>query len=299
MDDVLLTTLEQWEEDGTAVTLELVDRLLSATADTSHEFDKALKALVVAHKAAVDEFENAAMFAEARRLQELAQASRVRLGAGYAGGEVRLSRDYRVDPYWLLSADRDASFSRWLVRTDGGLVPYGLPRLKMIPALDSMTGRMAFVRLASSRITYVRTAVRWNRAYVLDETRTLRVTVDLPSSQTRRRNMLVTAEDWYDPSLRCRLHLKFTGRDLELVAIKADGQSWRHKTYGELTETLREHLTEAQGKARFVGAFLRSFKYSSLDVEHKNVRDFFDGHRYRLSLVEVAEVPVLLVRKYA
>ena len=164
----LVRTLNKWFNEAVPVDGELVDRLLARLEQPMAHAREAIQDLIDSFgdvergyrsEMTRRRFEEHLAQARLRPMAEAlrAAASKSRFSTGQAVAWAQLdwaeSGDYRS-----LRAERNADLTNWN-SPDGSNVR--LEHLKFYPALLGPDGRVAFVRVAQSRITYVWRGVRW------------------------------------------------------------------------------------------------------------------------------------------
>lgn len=289
-------TVLEWFDAADIVPLALVDQLLSGLHLEAKAVVGAHQTLIQAYESQHAEYLLLQREAERKQAEALEARSRYRLARGGAFADVRLESG-KVDDYWTLVVDRDDSLTDWILVTEDGTSPLHLPRHRMIPVLDTKTKQMCFARLEKTRITYVRDKVSWTGAKALIPNRPVDVTVSLPRERTTRRNLILTVAEAGSGRLRCHLDLKFDGESLRLVGIRSMHQSWRQPGYRLWTDEWEELLSTQEGQHLVVQSVLARFKFARLGIRNKNVKNFFDGRRYRVGMAEYAETPMLLTTR--
>jgi hypothetical protein len=227
------------------------------------------------------------------RLARLAEESRIQLQSRivYARLKEVGSWESRYESLVVWGAH---SLMLWQRVTAGrGREPYELNWLSMYPAFFSDSGRMAFVRLAKSRITYARSVVRWNEP--LDVGDVGRVTaVQMPHENLSRRNLEIAVDG--RTAGACKVQVKLMGSDLQLAGIEADPYRFGSQ---DLARELGAHLAAPASLRSLVERALSDFRYSTLGRDNPNMRQFVEaGPYYRIRLYELGKSPVLWIAKH-
>lgn len=312
-DTTFAATLAEWYAAATPVSLDFIEGLLAELADLAeaarsasnrltdefdHEWAKYLAQL---------EVERRARETAARRKPlalQLARALRVsaeRHPRERVWAKLRLAGE--VDVYETLIADRDSSLTRWRKRLpNGGTASSTLTRLNFYPIILNPTGRMAFGRIAQTRITYVRSSVKWTRPRELFG-RMYNLTVRFPTNGLESVNVEMSLTVGGQPEYASlELGIRFDG--LEVILNRREVRETRQSSTARsfyvarqrsLLEQLAATLEESTNLAGLVASAFATFTYSELGVGNRNATEFFPRGWVRVTMIEYAERPVLVV----
>lgn len=312
-DTTFAATLAEWYAAATPVSLEFIEGLLAELADAAEAAKSASNRLTdefdqewVKYLAQL-EVERRAREAAARRKPlalQLARAVRVsaeRHARERVWAKLRLAGE--VDVYETLIADRDSSLTRWRTRlSTGGTASATLKRLNFYPIILNPTGRMAFGRIAQTRITYVRSSVKWTRPRELFG-RMYNLTVRFPAKGLESVNVEMSLTVGGQPEYASlELGIRFDGLDaiLNRREVRETRQTSTVRSLyvprqRSLLEQLAETLEESTNLAALVASAFATFTYSELGVGNRNATEFFPRGWVRVTMIEYAERPVLVV----
>lgn len=223
-----------------------------------------------------------------RRLLEAARRSPTQFRQEIAVGSVRLV-DGETYESFLVNSDND--LTKWV--RDGS--PVNLRHLEMVPVIRSDTGRMAFARVAKSRITYLRSDVDWGHGRPINILgNSLGVRIKFPAEDCARRNIVATLP--IAPRRSVRVNLKFDGSDLHLVSVQSVARTEvpDPDPLALLKTLIWAHFSSPEGREKFFKRYMSRFTYGRLGIENKNARDFFGSSPFGLYVVELAETPVIV-----
>jgi hypothetical protein len=310
-------TLDEWYAAATPVSLEFVERLLTDLADAAEAAKQARDQLTDAFHEQWEEYlakleeERRAREAAARRKPIAVQLARaVRVSTDRHAREkvwAKLRPAGEVDVYETLLADKDSSLTWWRTRqSNGGIAFTTLTRLNFYPIILNPAGRMAFGRIAQTRITYVRSSVKWTRPRELFG-RMYNLTVRFPGTGLELVNiemsLTVTGEPEY---ASLELGLRYDGLEvtLERSEVRAARRSSTFAaTYvtrqTRLLEKLAGMLQDATNLDKLLAGAFATFTYSELGVGNRNATEFFPRGWVRVTMIEFAERPVLVVTPHA
>jgi hypothetical protein len=302
-----IAVLREWIGESEPVEEELVNALLTG-------LDELSKAAASAHAALEDAFSEicrAKEEEEARRAKEQeeartarqqeearrwAVAQRQRLEHLQRTSRLRLANEYVFAS--LVHAGQWAEYKSLIVDSGYDLTLWKrgertlqLDRLRFIPALLTESGRMGFARLAKTRITYIRQAVKWDsRPLELDGFGPTRLTVRFPKAVAEDGNVHFAFQRL---GLTCGVHALFTGEALRILSVTPSAQKDPASRASQFVESCRAQV-ESQP---FFATYMQQFNFSELGLHNQNIESFLDGWRYRIGLIEFADTPVMVLTK--
>lgn len=306
-------TLEEWYAAATPVSLDFVESLLANLADAAAAAKAARDQLTDAFDEQWEEY--LATLEEERRARkaaarlkplalQLARAVRVsteRHARERVWAKLRLAGE--VDVYETLLADKDSSLTWWRTRqSNGGIAFTTLTRLNFYPIILNPAGRMAFGRIAQTRITYVRSSVKWTRPRELFG-HMYNLTVRFPSKGLESVNIAMSLTVGGQPEhVALELGLRFDGLEATLQRWEVR-ETRRSGTFGAtyvarqtaLLEQLAGMLRETTNLESLVASAFATFTYSELGVGNRNATEFFPRGWVRVTMIEYAERPMLVV----
>lgn len=283
--------LDAWFGASDAVDLEQVERLIAT-----------LRPQMRAAAKAVDDLEHAAfrVLDELERERASSNSMRRRLGRGAARARQRSAGDRvsawlePVQDYQSLIAQRDQTLSEWQVHdTRGRLVDVSLEPLKFYPALWTDTGRMAMVRVAQSRITYVMDSVV-NGAPVFIAGEAVGLEFSYPDQDLEDGNVVLVARLGAHRGY-VTLRLFFDGDDLTILDV-GQTQEWNPNAKGQ-RDAVAAKLANGARPTGLLKELVLDHSSGAGFRHDKNAAHYFDdGREYILEITtSVGGHPVLLI----
>lgn len=308
-----VSTLEEWYQISTPVTLEFIELLLA-------ELDEAARSAVEASgrlSTAFDERWSAYLKVREEERRRRERLSRLQPLASQLASAVqtttqrtarpmvwaRLGIAGEYDYYETLLADKNSTLAAWPMKDlKGRRAITELRRLSFYPIILNPSGRMAFARVAGTRITYVRQAVKWVRPFEILGTY-YNLTVRFPKDGLEARNIEMSLSMSGPPaSVSLELSLRFDGLAFTMtsweIVARSPTSTLGTRRIESLTvslETLVDGLHDAEELDELFHAAFRTFRFSELGVGNRNANDFFPQGWVRVALIEYSERPVLVV----
>lgn len=304
-------TLEEWYVAATPVSLELIELLLAELVEATEVAREAREHLTNAFDAQwnayleMREQEHKRLAAAqgrpplASQLADAVQISTERQARSLVWAKLTAAGEW--DEYETLLADKDSTLTHWLTRAYDGAVSFApLERLSFYPIVLNPSGRMAFGRVAQTRITYVRDSVKWTRpreilggSYGL----TVRFPSDGLESSNLHMELSVSGQPAY-ATLELRLRfdgLEATLTDWEIQANSSAGAYAAHYvgSQSEYLHALADQLHESLEE--LVASAFAPFTLSELGVGNHNADEFFPRGWVRVALVDYGARRVLVV----
>jgi len=295
----VLKTLQDWRRQAQPVDEDYIDILLTRLRRHIKRHRENLKDVEETLRQADEEYEMQRQNNLLRKLRELEEKSLIRLARGpvYATIQFMGTKWNNFNFFATLLADPEYDMTRWCItHRDGTTKPYHLSRLSMYPMLVPETMRMGFARIGKTRITYIRNSLDWDDKKLRIGDLSLNVSITFPKTETKRRNITVRLSDDYSGSCDCEF--LFTGDSVRLVRHTFhSGSSQRPDLYAHFTRLLeKEFLGRSEAVNEFFRLFFDHFKYAFLG-NNKNIREFLNGTRFRLSVIQYMDNPFLVVKK--
>ncbi|TYL51181.1 phospholipase D-like domain-containing protein [Agromyces mariniharenae] len=312
-DTAFAATLEDWYQAATPVSLEFVESLLV-------ELDEATRVAREARERLTEGFDehwsSYLQTLEAERTKREA-ANRQKPLALQLARAIRRSTDRQARPfvwarlrragawdeYETLLADNDATLTTWLTRDGNGGVSYaGLKRLNFYPIILNPSGRMGFGRVAQTRITYVRSSVKWSQPRVLFG-RSYNVTVRFPSDDLESANVSMTLGMAGEPAYASlELRLRFDGLEATLndwdITTDPRARAYAEDEVDAQANRLKALVDQLHGPtslAALVRSSFAAFTFKELGLGNRNADDFFPRGWVRITRIDYGERPVLVV----
>lgn len=207
------------------------------------------------------------------------------------------------DVYETLLADKDATLTHWRTRAGDGAVSFtSLKRLNFYPIVLNPSGRIAFGRVAQTRITYIRSSVKWTRPREILGGR-YNVTVRFPSEGLESSNMHMELSVGGHPELATLgLRLRFDGIELTLHdwEVRTNSRAGAYAVHfvdsqTKHLEALVHQLHEPSSLEELVGSAFAPFTFSELGVGNRNADEFFPRGWVQITLIDYGARPVLVV----
>ena len=233
-DTAFLEKLDAWYREATPVTREFLDRLISALNDRA-------QVVAAAHEELVEAFE-----AEDARQQQQVAEERMRrnreqarlLPVSYGLEQARRATRYRnaIAPvfahlrrrestaryYWTLEVSGDGDLNRWVLADSlGRRRELRLFCGAMYPVLINPQGRLAFVTLPATTITFAWRALEWPDPVIIAGN-ALRLSVDFPDEVTHGNNLIVRISQVNGPQ-SAALTFRFDGLTAALTEAELTG----------------------------------------------------------------------------
>jgi hypothetical protein len=290
-------TLLHWRELAMPVDEDLVDSLVSQLESKIWQHNKLLKETQAEFDSICKSHEQKKQNALIRRLEELERQSRIRMSQGI----VYASIDYVPNDggrYESLLADNEYDMTRWIIeKPDGSIVPYRLDRLSMYPMILADSNRMGFVRIGKTRISYIRSSLNWTDRTLTINGVPLNVNITFPGNDTRKINITIKVS--HQNYGACEFDIIFTGDSTKVVEKRYfKGSEYHINEQKALYSSLENSFfASEEGLDKFFERSFVHFKFNKIDRTRKNVRDYLDGSRYRLSIIQYHSNPFLVLRK--
>lgn len=315
----LMATLDRWYADATPVSLDFVERLLTA-------LDGATKAVADVQAVLVGgfdkEWKNYLAALEAERLRQLTDELRkaaltrsttyaTRLAAAVERTRQREARQtvwahlVYTDPWrgdQTFRAHGDGTFTRWRKRqVDGQLGLLTLERLRFHAMILASTGQMGFVRIADQQITYVRYSLAWTQPYRING-HDYSLTVRFPHDRLAKINIELEISQYSAARYASVvLGLRFDGTEASLEESRIQATApprWAEATASRQNRTLKalvEYLEEGSNNlGELVARALAPFKYKVLGIDDKTAADFFPSGWVQVSVLTYRRCSVLV-----
>lgn len=300
-----LNQLNAWYIEAKPVSLDFLDRLIMAVKE-------AARAVAAAQRELAEAFEAESQLQERHVAEEQMRSNRhkallVPVGDGlelarrstrYRNANARVfahlrQRESTARYYWTLEVSGNGDLNRW-VRVDdtGRKRELQLVRGAMYPLLINPQGRLAFVTLPATTITFAWRSLSWPQPYTIAGNR-LRLSVDFPDKATGGRNLLVHLSQVDGPQ-SATLTFRFDGLTASLTEaeLTGDRDPWGQAAVEEGMAELVAHegarerlLVEVLGEIRHP----RNFKNAKYSMDR-----LFAHTWYEISLVEFLGRHVLL-----
>jgi PLD-like domain len=296
----LLVKLNNWDKEAVDIDLELVQELLKKIP----KLRKKHRALV---KQSEEIFLNSKEEFEARQRESIwkdilkaEKRSRFQLHHGEIYASIKYIEQKTVlsnnihclqGGYSTLVPDQGYDLTMWQLSDDKeSIKPKELKRLNMYPILNADTLQMGFARVGKKRITYIRDGVDLTDEIISVGDHTLSVIINFPNRKTKKVNIEIILKESETEHLTVRVI--FNGTKYRIADWKYSPSSTK-----DFIQTLNHELFRK--KMQFHHSFEKlfaSFRFATLHRNDKNIKHFLSGGRYRISLIEFADNPFLIVK---
>lgn len=301
--------LEEWHDEAERVELDLIERLLEDLDEPFQIAKTTIESLTSAYADTLADYRDKKRREAQRRFdRDLAQARSTSTSAGIrraaaaspysAGQSVAYAKLEWLDAGYrtLMRSSNDVDLTRWRSRVDGVAVnSVSLAPLAFYPVLLGPEGRMAFVRIGRSRITYVWRGVRWGAARTVGGRR-VHERATFPDDAQDGANLVLTF-GWAEGAPNgYQLRLRFDGVSVLPVADgELVGDPWRgdelanlidaaYEDAGAWEDVLRDVLSPAHNPRGF--------------LSEKNAASFFPGGWLRIDHTKYLGESVLLIQPH-
>lgn len=294
LDTPAVKTLNEWLEQGEIVTLDLIEQLLDGAKQETKQLKLAHQSLINKVRELRSDYEFEVFLKERNRWKKLQRESRYRLQQDNTTASLRtVARQDSWTSYSSLIVSGAADLTTWLVKRDRQVTEYHLGRLNMRPMILTDSGQMAFGRIGKTRISYVRTSVRWGSLMTAGR-RLVDVDLSFPDDNLGVRNLTLKFKSRALRGPSAIAHLLFFGTGVRVASWDFDDGDHR----GDLVEDFRgfcEGLfaTDEAIRDNFKRFVDEGFRYTELRRDDINADDYFENVWYRVGLVEFADSPVL------
>lgn len=310
----LLETLDAWYAEAEPVDLTFVEQLLGKLDPLMVQVDAANAELVAAFEDA--DAKHQRELAERRDLEVRQRAEkRIREANALAEREplanavdtaarespyrvekatawARLSYDNRGD-YWSLRADKDSDLTRWLWGFgDFVLGREQLTRLSFYPLILASSGRMAFVRLGQTVVTYTWQGVVWGAPWPVGGQR-LWFDVSFPESSIDTANMVLTARWAKDAPHGYQVRLRFDGRE---IWPTDQGRLGQPHAPAQLENAVLGALDDDKQQAELFSRVFAPLRNPKGFIGDHNASRFFSPAWHQIHLLDFQESKVLVAR---
>ncbi len=283
-----LATLKEWEHVSVRIEPGFLEKLIG---DLAPIIEKA--------EGIADELD--AAFDRLRDGEQVVREARERAASTQPrGAQLRVAHEVvpaRVEwleyaGYSTLMADRRSRLDEWTLSDTGATVT--LDKLRMYPLISRPSGRLAYARVAKTRITYLRFGL--DRSADPVEIGGVNYKADITlrdgNMYRDRANVYIALvpepdlEDWSGS-----VSILFDGTSAEPVGVNEYGAK---SAAGDHAERLRGALETSATVDRLMDLVLEEFTYAELGVDEHNAEEVFGSGKVELTLIMYREHPILI-----
>lgn len=282
-DAKVLETLSDWELEAEMVTEEMLDALIeyvdqreNELGDLAKEFGEEIEKIKEQY-AKSDYFETG--------ISNAMESSSYRLSSEEIRVDWKLAYSSSGRTYLALFCPDYQDLTAWLKRTKNGEEPFELERLYFYPCINVGTQQMAFIRIAHTRLTYVRHgALRsWSLKLKNDH---FDVETIFPKVRAKKVNCkyIITGDKGV-----ATLWLHFNGISFDLQKEKYNNDEMKHLIKSELLEKPKK-------LSAFYVESLKPFRYrTQLDFDKIGIKEFAKDIYYDVRPIEYKGAPIIVL----
>jgi hypothetical protein len=304
-----VATLRMWLDTAVPVDIALVERLLAGLEDEMKAVQDAQEALAASCERISDEYQRE--LESQRQLEEEEDRRRAQRAHERLARPVVLARLTEVgywdsyanwEAYETLLADPDSDLTRWAMRASSSAdAGQSLRRLNMYPLILDPSGQMGFARVTVTRISYVRRAVNWTTPVALANM-TYRMRVEFTDDDIETTNMQISLRSVSESSpAAVKLLVRFDGIEAVLAGHQVIGDGVflgpGPERRAMTPEDVAAVFANPDAFSQLMRAAFATFKYSELGIGNRNADKFFPAGWLRVTLIEYAGQPVLVISK--
>lgn len=282
----LLSTLKIWESESIDVNLELLEELSSfldkneeAVSKIKKKFDRNVEKII-------------SDFNQREIERQIANSTYFNSTYRFAQGEVILTRTIPPPNYDYFSffAEEHNNLCKWTKTTAKGREEQvDLEDYNYYPALNVKTMQMAFLRIHTSRITFMKSEFnlnQWN-SYEIGK---LKFELDFSflKSKTKVSNIKVSLKS--DSIGKALLYYLFNGSDFLLVKTKYNNDSIERVINDDLLLKKKKHN-------EFLKFLVEPAKFTTHWDQPKEIEKFLPEYSYRVGILEYNNYPILIFNK--
>lgn len=299
--------LQEWERNSLAVDEDLIEHLLQTVAGEAKALDAASKSLHDAIEVSMQKFdENRSALSLMRKAQEdidrnqrfsidrllhLVPHQRARVASGTSKITKAWVRSSSGSYYMTMKTSPESSLTSWLVTENQSTRHVGLEPTNWYPILMAKTGRMAWVRVARTRITYAKFGVRDIATMQTKSGQYVKVSLQFPDADTTEANIVFKFRGFHNSQSECSVACIFDGEKFVLI----DGNNTEvAKVNSDFGLECRHLLTDPLTQVQVISSCLTSIKFDRIELEEHNASDFFIDSAYFLHLQVMGESPLLI-----
>lgn len=282
-DSNLIATLDDWKEESKKVSSELIDELLIYLEENEEEISKIKKKFDQSIEKIMSDFNQ-------KELEnQITTSSYFNTTYRFAQGEVILTRTIPPPYYYYYSffAQEHNNLCKWIKTNSNKQEEHiVLEDYKYYPALNVKTMRMVYLRIHTSRITYMKTAFNlseWNGYEINNEK--YKLDFSFLKSSTKHSNIKVTL---FKESIgKATLYFLFNGSTFSLTRTKYNNE--------QIKQTIeKELLSRKENESNFLKFLIEPVKFKTNMKQPKEIEKFLPEYSYRVGILEYHDLPILI-----
>ncbi|MDB4062336.1 phospholipase D-like domain-containing protein [Vicingaceae bacterium] len=285
-DSKFISTLKDWKEESTIISLDLIDELLVYLEDNEEAISKIKKKFDQNIEKIISDFNQ-------RELEsQIINSSLFNSTYRFAQGQVILTQT--IPPpnydYYSFFAQEHNNLCKW-IKNNGKKheEQIELEDYKYYPALNVKTMQMAYLRIHTSRITFMKSKFEmseWN-GYEIDKKK-YKLDFTFLKSSTKNSNIKVTLSK--ESIGRATLYYLFNGSTFSLKKTKYNNESIKQIIEKELLSRKKRHNS-------FLNFLIEPAKFTTQWNQPKEIEKFLPEYSYRVGILEYQDLPILIFNK--
>lgn len=282
----IISTLKNWEEESKSVSLELLEELIlflskneEPISKIKNKFDRSIEKIISDHNQ--------------RDLEkQIANSSYFNSTYRFAQDEVILTRT--VPPpnydYYSFFAQEHNDLCKWIKTTGiGQEEQIELEDYKYYPAINVNTMQMAYLRIHTSRITFMKSKFvmsGWN-GYEINKIK-YKLNFSFLKSSTKNSNIKVTLSK--ESVGNGSLYYLFNGSVFSLIKTKYSNDLIKRIIEKELISRKKRYN-------EFLKFLIEPAKFTTQQNQPKEIEKFLPESSYRVGILEYKDLPILIFNK--
>ena len=291
-DSRFMKDLLDWADQAEPVDPDRVNRLIELIDPLANRLKKAKTEIEAELDAIVTAQEREQKAEHKRRLDEQERNSTVRLASGAVFASIGPVGSSENGLYSSLLVERGYNLTKWEAKSKTGTWdPTSLDRLSFHPLLITDTQKMGYARIAKTRISFIWDSANRRKPLKLGHY-SFGVHVCFPSYLPVMGNIKITLSCLGKTA--CEFYALFNGTSFNITTkhfIAVDNSGiWR-------TTLEKELFSSHDALTQFFRDYFSAFRGGNFVGETLTMSGYFGEGRYRLSLIQYDNVPILLARK--
>lgn len=280
----LMETLKQWENISKDVSLEMIIDLIKYLEKKEPEISALKKEFDIEIESILSKYQEQDYF------EQILNSPNYNTTFRFAQGELVLTRTLPPPnyDYYSFFAGEFNNLCKWIKTGENGkeeimdLIDYNY-----YPALNVSTMKMAFLRIHTSRITFMKEEFEmdlWNKYEIGDSKFELKF--NFLKTKTKEHNIKVKLKNEMGHFI---FHYLFDGIRFDLKKEKYSNQFIEQFVRKNLLEKENQHLN-------FCKFLIEPAKFKTPINQPKIIEKFLPEYQYKLGIIEYNEVPVLILK---
>jgi hypothetical protein len=285
-DSKLIATLKDWNEESNNISLDLLEELLVYLEENEEQIFKIKKKFDQSIEKIISDFNQ-------RELEnQIVNSSFFNSTYRFAQGEVILTRTIpppNYDYYSFFAQDHN-NLCKW-IKTNGDKQEeqIELEDYNYYPALNVKSMQMAYLRIHTSRITFMKSTFNMSEwdGYEIDKKK-YKLDFTFLKSSTKISNVKVTLSK--ESIGKSTLYYLFNGSTFSLTRAKYNNESIKQIIEKEL-------LSRKEKQNAFLKFLLEPAKFTTSWNQPKEIEKFLPEYSYRVGILEYQDLPILIFNK--